>query len=406
MKYDYIIKNGTLVDFDKMTTAVGDVYIGEGKIVPPPADKGTPETVKAVKFGESAATTQVIDASGKYVLPGLFDTHAHMCTKGSFFGVNPQIAHIPFGVTSAVDPGTCGTSNFDQFYQIDIQNNIPDVYALINIAMVGIIGIKSIGTRPEDLDPKTFQVDAIRRAFGKYPGVIRGIKVRIAADTLDGRGIEVLESTISAAEKVRADGHFCVVGVHYDDLPKNVTVRQLTETLRPGDIFFHPYQTHGETIYNTDGTVLECVKAAQKRGIIFDTGNARVYWSFDHLRKSFADGFYPDIISTDLVGFSIFESPVFSQPHTMGVYSAAGMDDLSVLKAVTQTPARTIGVFDRKGSLDAGKLADITILDIVDASHKVFRDFYGGEQAGNKMFIPQLTMKNGKTVYRQVDFWS
>ena len=65
MKYDFVIKNGYIVDFELMEITKKDVLVRNGKI-------------EAVKESIDACMGNVIDASGKYVLPGLIDEHTHL----------------------------------------------------------------------------------------------------------------------------------------------------------------------------------------------------------------------------------------------------------------------------------------------------------------------------------------
>ena len=65
-----IIKNGLLVDTVKEAVYAADMKIGDGKIV---------EVAENI---EAAENEEVIDASGKYVAPGLIDGHVHFRDPG------------------------------------------------------------------------------------------------------------------------------------------------------------------------------------------------------------------------------------------------------------------------------------------------------------------------------------
>ena len=72
MKYDQIIKNGTVIDFQTMRTCVRDIFIKDGVFAEP---EGAPES------------DFVTDAAGKYVLPGLIDEHTHLNWGCSNIGI-------------------------------------------------------------------------------------------------------------------------------------------------------------------------------------------------------------------------------------------------------------------------------------------------------------------------------
>jgi len=65
MKFDTIIKGGQLV-IPKLGIITGDLAIKDGKIA------------AIIEKGESADGKEVIDATGKYVMPGVIDPHVHL----------------------------------------------------------------------------------------------------------------------------------------------------------------------------------------------------------------------------------------------------------------------------------------------------------------------------------------
>jgi len=258
------------------------------------------------------------------------------------------------------------------------------------------------GVRHEEShDPEEFQEYRILDLFERYPKTLRGLKIRMCKSTLGDYGIAPLQRAVAIANKVEQAGHKCLVAVHYHDLPDNVRLEELLETLRPGDILAHLYQTFGQTIFTPDGKVLPAVRRARERGVIFDSANGRPHWSFSHLQRAFADGFYPDIISSDVLRFSEYGPHGCSLLHAMCVLSAAGMDEGAICRAVTQTPAHVLGVAERAGTLTPGTPADVCILDAMD-SDLVFTDQHGGSRQADKMFVPLLTMREGKIAYRQI----
>lgn len=67
MKYDLIIKGGNVVFRDAVRKV--DIGIREGKI-------------SAIAEELEAVATSVVDATGQYVMPGMIDTHVHICEPG------------------------------------------------------------------------------------------------------------------------------------------------------------------------------------------------------------------------------------------------------------------------------------------------------------------------------------
>src|ERR1700733_11203237 len=81
MRFDTIIKNGTIVTATETTTA--DVGISDGKVA----------AIAAQLAAENA--TSVIDAAGYLLLPGGIDVHTHL--------------DMPFGGTTSADDFQTGT---------------------------------------------------------------------------------------------------------------------------------------------------------------------------------------------------------------------------------------------------------------------------------------------------------
>lgn len=205
---------------------------------------------------------------------------------------------------------------------------------------------------------------------------------------------KALKRAVEIADHVSAlAGKQFIVDVHYDNLPEVVHVAEILDTLHPGDVISHVMQVHGETMFEPDGTVNQLPKEARKRGIWVDDCHGRVHWSFENLKKAYADGFYPDIISSDVVRISMFIKPGSSLVHAMCVNSAAGMDDLSIFKAITYTPAKALGILDKAGTLDIGKPADVCIIDVRNTD-EVYLDWWGGSRPGNKVFVPMMTRRS------------
>ena len=384
-KVDTIVRNGQVFDAEAAVFERRDVGIYQGRFV-------------AVDRETEAASE--INAENRYVVPGLVDEHAHFNLYGSIIGANADIVCIPNGVTTACDGGTCGASNFEQFYMSNIIRYETTVYAYLNVST---FGNKSLCKHEEDHDPLDFREDLMEKLFQKYPGVLRGLKVRMCKGTLGDYGMAPLHAGIEISERLKEKGYVCPVAIHYDDLPKNVTVKELFDTMRQGDVIAHIFQTKAETIFDENGKVKDCVWEAKKRGVYLDDCHGRVHWSYPNLKNAFSQGLYPDIISSDLVRISEYTRPGFSLLYAMAVNSAAGMPVEKILQSVTYTPAKALRIEQSAGLIKEGAPADLAILDIRD-NPDIMVDNYGNMVPGNKMFVPLMTIKDGRTSYRQIFF--
>lgn len=385
-KIDMIIRNGQVFDSVNAKFEKKDIGIHQGVFV---------------ALDEDTQSNNEVDAEGNYVVPGIIDEHAHLNLYGTIIGANADTVCIPNGITTACDGGTCGASNFEQFYMSNIIRYESTVYSYLNVST---FGNKSLCKHEEDHDPADFREDLIDSLFEKYPQVLRGLKVRMCKETLGDHGISPLHAGIEMSEHLKAKGYHCPVAIHYDDLPENVTVKELFGTMRKDDVIAHVFQTKAETIFDENGKIKDCVWDAKKRGVYMDDCHGRVHWSYPNLQNAFSQSFYPDIISSDLVRVSEYTRPGFSLLYAMSVNSAAGMPTEKILQSVTYTPAKSLGIEEKAGVIREGAPADVAILDIRDVKDKTFTDNYGNSISGNKLFGPLMTVKGGRTAYRQIFF--
>lgn len=385
-KIDMIIRNGQVFDSVNAKFEKKDIGIYQGVFV---------------ALDEDTQSNNEVDAEGNYVVPGIIDEHAHLNLYGTIIGANADTVCIPNGITTACDGGTCGASNFEQFYMSNIVRYESTVYSYLNVST---FGNKSLCKHEEDHDPADFREDLIDSLFEKYPQVLRGLKVRMCKETLGDHGISPLHAGIEMSEHLKAKGYHCPVAIHYDDLPENVTVKELFGTMRKDDVIAHVFQTKAETIFDENGKIKDCVWDAKKRGVYMDDCHGRVHWSYPNLQNAFSQSFYPDIISSDLVRVSEYTRPGFSLLYAMSVNSAAGMPTEKILQSVTYTPAKALGIEEKAGVIREGAPADMAILDIRDVKDKTFTDNYGNSISGNKLFVPLMTVKGGRTAYRQIFF--
>ena len=386
MNYDYIIKDGTMVDFENNKTYVSDLFIKDGKIVEP-------------DYSENAHANKLVDAKGKFVLPGFIDEHAHWDYSAGYIGANADMLCPSTCVTTSCDAGSTGCNNFERFYREDILNYTTDVRAYIHVSN---FGVRANCIHEEDQDPKDINETKIINLFKKYPNILKGIKVRYSIHTMGDYGFDPVRRAVEIADKINSLGIHCHVAVHMAELPIDTNFEEFFDILRPGDIYTHLYQNLGPSIIE-NGKIRDSFKKAKEKGILFSTGNGGMHWCFDNYEACYKDGFYPDIISSDIVKYNKFLVPSFNLAYHMNTNMAIGMDPISVIKAVTYNPAKALGILDEVGTLEVGTKADVAIIDLVDAEIDL-PDRFGRSVKSEKLFVPLMTIKDGEAVFRQVFF--
>jgi len=94
MQYDVLLSGGRVIDPAQGIDGTLDVAIQDGRVA----------AVQAAIPKDSAK--EVFDVSGKLVLPGLIDTHAHVYQYVTGrFGLNADMVGVHSGVTALIDQG-------------------------------------------------------------------------------------------------------------------------------------------------------------------------------------------------------------------------------------------------------------------------------------------------------------
>ena len=378
IKADMLIKNGCVIDTYNHVHGKRDIAVYKGKIADP------------ALFPESE---QTIDAEGCIVCPGLIEYHAHIAVPCCEMAVDPNLISFGTGVTTIVDAGSTGTASYEYFKKYT--EYVPvRIKAMLNVAPEGLATVR----HPENADPAFWNRDRIFELFEKYGNDLVGLKVRSDIRCLNGMGIGPLIEAIKLADKIG-----CPVICHTTNPP--IPMEVLVGYFRPGDVFTHVYHNTGYTILDENGELKPQFRIAQNRGVLLDASNGYKNFSNTVAQKAISSGLLPDIISTDVIRKSAFADSgnVVSLPFVMSKYLGFGLSVDSVIRAVTETPAKSIGMLDSIGTLDVGTIADISILRVIDKDVE-FRDLDGTSFKGQKLIKPEMTIKDGQIMYRQIDF--
>ena len=362
-----------------------DLVISGNSIALPGLDAG-----EAVKKG-----AKVVQAEGCLVVPGLIDYHIHLFT-GNDGGVNPDAVGLPSGVTTEVDGGTCGASNFSSFVNSDAASSIVRVKAYLNVASGGL----ATGRYTENVNPDFFEKDKIKRLFNHYPDILTALKFRISRNIVEtsGKGLfgKPLEETVELAGEIG-----CPVVVHMNN--PVIPPEEASAMLRPGDVFCHMYYGDGDTILDEKGRVKPEIWKARERGVVFDACNGRNNFAFKTAVPAVREGFIPDIISTDISPITFYKQPAVSLPYLLSKYMGMGLSLEQVIDCATINPARLLGMEEELGSLNPGTEADIAVFKVKECQ-VTFGDYLGDVLKGDRILVPQMTIKGGEIVYCQMDF--
>ena len=368
-----IIRGGHILDMAAGIDMIGDLKIENGRI-------------SEIGNVDLSGAADIIDADGKYVVPGLIDFHVHAFEGGSMFGCDTDM-EIPAGVTTAVDAGTTGCAAYESMPALTRGRKMR-IFSLLNISSMGQIG-KGFN---ENMDPELVQVEKIAELVKKYPDEIRGIKVRISKNIVGSCGDTPLRKAIEVADKLGLP-----VCVHSTD--PCIPMEEVARILRKGDILCHVFHGLGSTILDEAGRVKDGLLKARERGVLMDAANGRNNFAFSVAKQAVAQSFLPDIISTDLTAATMSQGKaVRNLLFVMSKYLNMGLSIADVIDRTTAVPARALSLDDGSGSLKAGGRADVAILDLIDQKCD-FLDSRKESLQGTKMLTCLLTVQNGRILY-------
>lgn len=375
MQKNILLKNGIVLDPVLGKKQQRDIYIQDGKIVARKKFKGADVAV---------------DVKGCLVMPGLIDFHSHVFHSGTEIGIDPDLSLIPQGVTTTVDAGSAGTANAECFLKNIVSQSKMRIKAFLNVCPSGLATMKY----HENVDPQYWDESKLQKLLAEHKDILLGLKVRISKEIVGYLGIDVLIKAVALAERLKTR-----LVVHVTDPPEGMG--RIAELLRPGDVLAHCYHGTGQTVMDAAGKVLPKVREAQQRGVIMDAANGGNHWSFKVAERALAEGFAPDIISTDLTGKTLFQDPVFSLPYIMSKYLLLGMDLLDVVARCTSIPAQILEMDKQLGSLQEGFDADIAVFKLCD-KYMCFTDTQKETRIGKTVLVPQMTIVGGEILYRNI----
>lgn len=377
MKVDILIKNGRVIDPVFGTNEIKDIAISGG-VISNPADVTDAKTV--------------IDAEHCLVTPGLIDFHVHSFFMASDLAISPEAQCFPTGVTTIIDAGSSGCANYEAFRIISEFSRVRQ-YAFLHVNPSGI----PTSAYPEEHDPQYYDEKKMLELFRKYPDRLLGVKIRESRNVVGSLGLQPFFRALEIAEKA---GLPLVCHVTDGPVPSN----ELVKHFRKGDVYTHVYHGLGYTILDESGHVMPEFFRARERGVLFDAANGRSHFSVKVAKAALSEGFLPDIISTDAtVNNSWVPGAAFSLPYTMSRYLALGLNPEEIIACVTANPAAALHQKRELGSLDIGTCADVAIHRIIN-KNTIFTDPLGDILHGNQLFKTELTIREGKIVYRQIDF--
>ena len=365
--WDLVVRGGRVLDPSQHLNAIRDVAIAGGRIA-------------AVEPSIAANGAPVVNAQGRFVVPGLIDIHTHYARDAE----GPRIC-LEDGVTAWVDAGSAGADAIDD--QVAIARSSPQQgRVLINIGRSGIL------PDGDTMDLNVAAVEAAREAIARNRDIVVGVKARLT-EGVAADDVEVLRRTQEVASTF--------------DLPVMIHMGQtasplatLFEMLKPGDVVTHMLAPPPNAIVDDAGRMDPAVLAARRRGIWFDVANGRTgHLRWDTVDQIMAAGFWPDTISTDGSTTSRTVPGVVDLANVMSKFLNLGMTLDQVVACVTVNASRVFPHLRDRGTLHVGARADIALLELRVGTFE-FVDNYENIRTGQQRLYPAGTIHGGEWIPR------
>jgi dihydroorotase len=374
--FDLLIIGGHVIDPKNQINSQYDIAIADGKVAR-----------VASSISESDAR-KVVDATGYYVTPGLIDMHAHVFSGSGhrtfadgFYSISPDNFTFRSGVTAVIDGGTSGWRNFAQFKEQVIDESRTRVLAFLNIAGSGMTGYpyeQDLG----DMDPYlTSLVIERNREF------IVGTKI----GHFQGSQREPFERAMEAAARQDMP---VLVECHIPEM----SLQELMEKMRPGDIMTHMYNkvSDRESIVDDQGKVRPYVWEAREKGVLFDVGHGGAGFHYSEALPALKEGFVPDSFGTDFHRFSM-NAGMKDMLNILSKFLALGMELEDIIYRATWNTAASIKR-EELGHLSEGADADIAVFNLKDGDFG-YIDAAGYVITGNQKLEAELTIRAGQVVW-------
>lgn len=402
LPYDVVLLGGTLIDPAAQRNGRFDVAVLDGKIA-------------AIEPDLSAAPARErIDVSGKLVLPGMIDTHAHVYEHVTGrFGLNPDMVGVQSAVTTLVDQGGPSCMTIGGFRHHVAAKARTRLLCFISCYLVG--GLEG-HLYPDLYGPNGVNVEHTVRVAKENLDIVKGIKAHAEIGGQSRWGLEVIKT---GKEMSRATG--LPLYIHLGQLWPSIEegpvpdpdelIRELVPIMDEGDILAHPFTRHPGGFVSAEGEVHPIVFEAIKRGVRVDVGHGS-HFSFAVAKKVLDSGIRPFTLGADLHGYNVgapssgtnddvrssnpfFGIAPFNLTVAMTELLTLGLTLEEVVATVTANPAKMLRMEDEIGTLKPGMVADISVLEINEGRFKLF-DNSGVEVVTDRLVRPCFCLKDGE----------
>ncbi len=402
-----LLHSGRVIDPENSIDCVCDVMVQGNRIT----------AVGALLDSHAGPDVELIDCTGKLVLPGLIDTHSHIYQYVTGrFGLSADMCGVYSGVTTLIDQGGASCITLPGFRKFIAEPAESRVLSFLSAYLVG--GLEG-HFYPELYRPACSDVDATVKSALANSDIVKGIKAHAELGGFARWGLDVMTKAAQIGEQTSLP-----VYIHFGQLwpmpdepeyqvdPDNI-FPQVLDLLKPGDVLAHPFSRHPGGFVEQNGEMHPLVSEAIERGLKVDVGTGS-HFSYKMAAKVLAAGVVPDTLGSDMHGYNTnVPAPAgtpdehpdeehlftgtsrFSLVSTMVSMMALGLSLEQLVPMVTSNAAKLAGMSDEIGTLGVGREADISVLSDEEGAW-LLRDNEGTEVIARRMLQPVFCLRAGK----------
>jgi imidazolonepropionase-like amidohydrolase len=347
--------------------------------------------------------TDIIDAKGRYVMPGFVDAHTHIGLFEDSVGFEGDDGN------EATDPVTPQLRAIDGIYHADRSFDEARQWGVTtvvcgpgssNVICGQFAALKTYGRSVDEMVFK--QPCALKVAFGENPKSVHHDKNRIPSTRMTTAAI--LREQLYKAKEYMDDWEEFRKNPDEKDKPEfDIRFEALIPVLKR-ELIMKVHAHRADDIltalriaeeFNLDITIDHCTEGymiadiLKQKHVKVILGPLLTDRSKIELRNQNIEA--PGVLSREGIPVAIMtDHPCVPIQHLLLSASVAvreGMDEENALRAITINASKAAGIDERVGSLDPGKDADIVIFSGYPFDYKTKVD---------------ITIINGKVVYRRL----
>jgi dihydroorotase len=401
---DLLLTGGHLIDPAQGLDGAYDVAIRGGRVA------------AVVPRGEGPAARERIDVSGKLVIPGMIDTHAHVFQHVTGrFGLEADLCGVRSGVTTLIDQGGPSCMTLPAFRSYVVEAKRSRVFAYLSAYLVG--GMEG-HYYPSLYRPDCLDVEATVKSALANADIVKGFKAHAELGGFARWGIEVMRQSAEIARRAGKPLY-----IHFGQLwplpaegtngvDADTILADVVPLLKAGDILAHPFTRHPGGFVDRQGRVHGIVREALARGLKVDVGHGS-HFSYRMARIALEAGILPDTLGADMHGYNttvpappgtpdahpdtehMFAGKVrFSLASAMTAMLALGLPIGQVVRMVTCNVVDVFGLPPELGTLAAGNPADVTVLHD-ERGRWALSDNEGTQLIGDRLLRPAFCLRDG-----------